>query len=196
MNSSIQLLYYISIVVKYVLHKVGHLPRGIPQGPGVLPLSRKSKSYLRARGNVRATWERATLKDNANNVRNIRSCVTMVDAILENLPYFFLSFLFSLTLVRLHDLSSFCNFKRRRSIYSSFFFNIIFSFLPLPPPSPSPLHLLLLLFFFFSCNFFLQSGMGVNFARASSSASFDQIDLNVRLNKLILLIHLIWKDLI
>jgi len=32
------------------------LPLGIPQGPGVLLVSRKSRSYVRAGGNVRATW--------------------------------------------------------------------------------------------------------------------------------------------
>lgn len=33
-----------------------HSPLGIPHGPGVLELSKKSKSYFRAGGKVSATW--------------------------------------------------------------------------------------------------------------------------------------------
>lgn len=43
-------------ICQYCYTSFEDLPLGMPQGPGVLTVSRKSRSYVRAGGNVSATW--------------------------------------------------------------------------------------------------------------------------------------------
>lgn len=84
------LIYYLIIFINILYWYVfKNLPLGMPQGPGVLLVSRKSRSYVRAGGNVRATWlvvlytRQATMaKTNAQELKFIMNVVTY------NLNYF------------------------------------------------------------------------------------------------------------
>ncbi|KDR16700.1 hypothetical protein L798_09093 [Zootermopsis nevadensis] len=63
--------------------KASFLPFGIPHGPLVLELSKKSRSYFLAGGYVKATWARVKSHD----ARNTRSSVRKLGAISRTRHY-------------------------------------------------------------------------------------------------------------
>lgn len=62
----------VRVCTSHFNEKEFYSPFGIPQGPLVLELSRKSRSYFLAGGYVRATWPTVTSHDARNTKNSVR----------------------------------------------------------------------------------------------------------------------------